>query len=147
MKRLRLYRFASDEDTTIGCYHFEGEKVCFSLEDEYREEKVAGETRIPAGIYPIGVRHDSPAFSHLDDRWDWHNGMLHIQNIPNFEWVYIHSGNTDDHTEGCPLTGFTADLERMAVGSSRKAYEKLYKLVWAYADLGQLEIEIIDGDR
>ena len=31
--------------------------------------------------------------------------MLHITNVPNFEYILIHCGNTDEHTSGCLLVG------------------------------------------
>ena len=47
-------RFKSDDDATLSKVDIDGQFVCFGLEDEYREDKVANETRIPAGRYRIG---------------------------------------------------------------------------------------------
>ena len=44
-------RFKSDADATISKVNVDGQFVCFGLEDEYRAENVANETRIPAGQY------------------------------------------------------------------------------------------------
>ncbi len=49
-------RFKSDLDATISKVNVDRRFVCFGLEDEYRADKVANETRIPAGRYKVGVR-------------------------------------------------------------------------------------------
>ena len=52
---LRMERFHSNDDATIGIV--ESEKHClFTCEDEHRQVKVAKETRIPEGVYPIRLR-------------------------------------------------------------------------------------------
>jgi len=147
----RLYRYSSQKHSTLGLI-MAGNKQevfkCFSLEDEHREQKVAGETRIPAGKYLIKKRHGSPAFGHYDDRWDWHEGMLHLQDVPNFTWIYIHPGNKHEHTEGCILVGDGVQsnvIEDGMVTNSRQAYEKLYKEIdFLLAEGRNVFLEVID---
>ena len=50
-----LQRDECGEDYTYGRLIF-GDFTCETLEDEYREVKVEGETRIPAGTYEIKLR-------------------------------------------------------------------------------------------
>ena len=54
---LRVIRMYSQDDFTIGALYLENENgrefLCFTLEDEHRDEKVKGETRIPKGKYQI----------------------------------------------------------------------------------------------
>ena len=61
--------------------------------------------------------------------------MLWIQDVPGFEYILIHQGNTDEHTSGCLIVGNTQqDLDvnfNGMVGSSADAYQKLYKKVSA----------------
>ena len=56
--------------------------------------------------------------------------MLHLQDVPNFTYILIHAGNTDEHTSGCLIVGETQqDLDISDdgfVGHSGKAYVKLY---------------------
>jgi len=43
--KLELKRFSGQSDTTLGLMFVDGEFECFTLEDEYRADKVKGETR------------------------------------------------------------------------------------------------------
>ena len=59
-----------------------------------------------------------------------HIGMLHLQDVPGFEWIYIHPGNTDDHTNGCILPGYGLDSEHEhKTSKSVRAYEALYTVI------------------
>lgn len=131
----KLWRFSSEKNSTLGLLvagdPSQGEHFrCFTLEDEHRDLKVPGKTRIPAGKYEIKKRHGSPKFGYLDENHSWHNGMLHLQDVPGFTWVYIHSGVTHDHTAGCILVGDGAHSNVPHAGAlthSRDAYGRLYR--------------------
>ncbi len=147
---ITVNRFKSDDDATISQVSVDGQFVCFGLEDEYRAEKVANETRIKAGRYDIGVRREGRLHPRYQERYpEFHRGMLHIQDVPDFEYILIHTGNTDKHTSGCLLVGTNANTDEgdMRVTSSRQAYKKLYPMVIDAAEKGELEIEYIDNDR
>ena len=62
-----------------------------------------------------------------------HFGMLHLQDVPNFTYILIHGGNTDEHTSGCLIVGETQqDLDISKDGfisRSQVAYKKLYDKV------------------
>ena len=148
--KITVDRFISDDDSTISRVLIDGVYECFGLEDEYREVKVSKETRIPAGLYKVGARTEGGFHGRYANRYpDFHKGMLHILDVPNFTWILIHSGNTDEHTAGCLLVGTTANTteRNMSIGSSRLAYEKFYPKVIDAAIDGTLEIEFIDSDR
>ena len=59
--------------------------------------------------------------------------MLHIQDVPNFTYILIHTGNTDEHTSGCLIVGETQQDLDIAddgfIGSSAVAYKKMYSKV------------------
>jgi hypothetical protein len=59
--------------------------------------------------------------------------MLHLQDVPNFTYILIHAGNTDEHTSGCLIVGETQqDLDISDdgfIGHSGTAYSKLYNKV------------------
>lgn len=144
-------RFLSDNDSTASLIFVDGEEVCCGLEDEYRAVKVAGETRIPAGVYQVGV-HSAGRFHEKYSRnqfADIHKGMLHILDVPNFKWILVHCGVTDDHTAGCLLVGLDIDTTfgRMRLIDSPEAYRKFYTMVIDAALAGNLTIEFRDNDR
>ena len=122
--------------------------MCFSLEDEHRDKKVAGETRIKAGNYAVRLRTEGGLHAKYKRRFPaFHEGMLHIIGVPDFEWIYFHVGNMESHTDGCVLVGYGADLKRMTVQASVDAYTAFYKRVVGAAKDGSLRVQIIDGDR
>jgi hypothetical protein len=128
----------------------DGTFVCFGLEDEYREEKVSKETRIPAGTYRVTLRTEGTHHSKYLKRYpDFHKGMLHIKDVPNFKWILIHCGNTDEDTAGCLLVGSNISTEPgdMQITSSRAAYKRFYPMVVDAAANETLSITFLDNDR
>jgi hypothetical protein len=77
-----------------------------------------------------------------------HKGMLWLQDVPNFTFVYIHTGNKDEHTMGCLLVGGSVQetVDDMAVWGSRDAYRKFYQKVVGAAEAGALSILYVDKD-
>ena len=59
-----------------------------------------------------------------------HKGMLWVRNVPGFEYILIHTGNTDEHTAGCLLLGDSQQVNfgdsNGFVGSSVNAYKRVY---------------------
>lgn len=150
MAKIRVERLYADAQSTIGAMWVNGLFHCFTLEDEFRLEKVADETRIPAGTYKILLRDEGGMTKRYASKYpEIHKGMLWLQNVPGFEWVYIHIGNREDHTSGCILVGdqCVSTPGAMAVLDSAKAYERLYRSVAKAAADGELEIEIVDRDQ
>lgn len=152
----KLFRYSSEKESTAGMILAVGNPGdqlfrCFTLEDERRDIKVPGETRIPAGRYEIKLRQGSPKFSHYDERYaPWHKGMLWLQDVPGFTWIYIHPGSNDKDTAGCILVGDGAvsNLPRVGRGSltgSFAAYQALYQEISTLFDLGKrVFLEVVD---
>lgn len=126
---IRLKRIASNGDTTVGhlsCEGFEG----FCIEDEYRAKKIMNETRIPAGLYEIKLRKAGGFHTRYSKKFgSKHKGMLWLQNVPNFKWIYIHPGNTDDDTSGCLLPNLGFNFASWYGNTSSDAYWQLYDIV------------------
>lgn len=113
--KLLLKRLHRTEHSTIGELHIDGKFECYTLEDKEREVKIKSETAIPKGTYIVGIT--------LSNRF---KRLLPILiNVPNFEGVRIHSGNSNHDTEGCILVGTTRSEDY--IGNSRIAFQKLFK--------------------
>ncbi len=154
--KLQVLRISSEKDSTSGLLFdvTNGRKfLCYTLEDEYREEKIMGETRIPSGTYEVVFRKSGGFHNKYVKRYGkMHRGMLHIINVPGFDYILIHTGNTDEHTAGCLLLGDTQTNNQIAkdgfVGSSGQAYKRVYPKIADAIENGEcVTIEYIDYDN
>lgn len=97
--KLQLKRRYKGPDYTIGSLYVNGAYFCDTLEDKVRdiprEGKIPGKTAIPAGEYKVILSY-SPRFK---------RELPRLLNVPYFEGILIHRGNTPNHTEGCILVG------------------------------------------
>lgn len=132
---LQVLRFSSQEDSTNGILFDITDGVrkflCYTLEDEHREDKVMGETRIPSGTYNITLRTTGGFHGRYEKKYGkMHKGMLWVRDVPNFEYILIHTGNTDEHTAGCLILGDSQQANfgssNGMVGSSVNAYKRVY---------------------
>jgi hypothetical protein len=155
--KYEVLRVSSQKDSTSGLL-FEvnnGKRtfLCYTLEDEQRDVKVWGETRIPAGTYKLGLRTEGGFHNRYLSRYgaDFHKGMIWVLDVPGFEWILWHSGNTDENTAGCLLLGNSQESNLVKkdgfIGSSRDAYKLVYPRVLAAIESGlDVEVEYIDYD-
>ena len=132
--KLQVVRTQLGKDATNGLLFIDGIFECYTLEDQYQAVKVMHETCIPEGTYDIEFRKTGGFHAKYSERYkNAHYGMLHVQDVPGFEYILIHTGNTDEHTSGCLIVGDTQqDLDvnfNGMVGSSKNAYMKLYEKV------------------
>ena len=154
---LEVIRFSNGTDSTNGILlelnklspnpHGEGFRckrtfLAYTLEDEYREQKKYGETRIPDGIYKLGLRTVGGYNQKYSKRFaDIHIGMLHVLDVPNFEYILIHCGNTDEHTAGCLLVGDSQENNQIKkdgfIGKSTQAYKRIYPRIAEAIDCGE----------
>ena len=154
---LIVLRFSSQEDSTSGLLFLENELglqfLCYTLEDEKRALKIRGETRVPAGRYKIKLRKEGGFHARYKKRFrSIHKGMLHITNVPNFEYILIHTGNTDEHTAGCLLVGDSQENNTIIkdgfIGKSTNAYKRVYPIiVKKLQDNEEVWITYIDYDE
>lgn len=146
---LFLKRLHHGDNSTIGALYANGEFQCFTCEDEPREVKVPGKTRIPSGKYQITYRDIGGMVERYKSRMPWHKGMLWLRDVPNFDWIYLHIGNYHTDTDGCILVGDTArnGYDRGGwVEHSTVAYERLYKMISRQLDCG-IPVSIVVQDE
>ena len=154
--KLKVLRFSSQEDSTSGLLFEESdlgvEFLCYTLEDERRALKVKGETRVPAGKYNIKLRKEGGFHARYTKKYGgFHRGMLHICDVPNFEWILLHTGNTDEHTAGCLIVGDSQEnniiIKDGFIGKSGNAYKRIYPAIAkAIEQNEEVTIEYIDFD-
>ncbi len=147
--RLKLLRYSTSKESTLGLLYINDKFECYTLEDTFREEKIKGKTRIDSGIYNIKLRIEGGLTKKYQKKFpSIHKGMLWLQNVTNFEWVYIHIGNTAKHSEGCILVGNGSDNNITKDGiitSSTDAYKRIYPRIAKAIEKGKnVIIEIID---
>lgn len=142
------------ETYTIGKLYVNGSLFCNTLEDRDRglkktdslttikSKKIYGETAIPTGTYEIAMDITSPKYSAVK----WYKNlcggkMPRLKNVPGFEGILIHPGNTPFDTYGCILVGM--NTIKGQVTQSKDTFSKLYKLMKAAYSKGEkIEIEI-----
>ena len=128
---IKLTREIFTPESTIGKLTINGQFVCYTLEDCDRflekdpSKKIKGKTAIPTGRYGIS-RTLSPRFKKVLPR---------LANVPGFEGVLIHTGNTAKDTEGCILVGRTRSVN--VVGESRLAFSDLDARIRAALEAGE----------
>jgi hypothetical protein len=154
--KLEVLRISSQSDSTNGILFdtTKGRKfLAYTLEDEYRETKEKGETRIPAGTYKIKLRKEGGFHGRYTTKYgSMHKGMLHVQDVPGFDYILIHTGNTDEHTDGCLLVGNT-QTENIGtkdgfIGASGDAYKRIYPPIAEALEKGEdCEVTYIDYDN
>lgn len=128
---LTLIRKYFNEHSTIGELFINNKFFCHVLEDQDRglefdmtiEElkalKVKSQTAIPTGCYEIQITY-SPRFK---------QNMPLLLNVPAYEGIRIHVGNSDEDTDGCLLTGVKDWDIPDKVWTSKVTYSKLLKIL------------------
>lgn len=130
-----LNRFEFTDSSTIGSLNVDkGVFECFTLEDTVRRVKQFGETAIPCGVYRIALIN-SPKFGFVP----------HILNVPYFENILIHNGNSPTDTLGCILVGQYNRLQKDWIGESRSTLKALMEVLKPMNEREQLWIEIVGG--
>lgn len=148
--RITNIRVASTSDSTMGILYADNEPIGFVVEDEYREIKVKGETRIPAGTYKLGIRKVlSPLTQKYRDRYSWFKYHIELLNVENFTNILIHIGNTEKDTMGCQVVGTSSVIYNgeYGVGKSTLFFKELYQKLYPLLENGAtIYYTIIDKD-
>ena len=128
--KLEILRFNSSDDFTSGLlFDVTDNKrkfLCYTLEDQAQTTKVYGETRIPAGTYNLTLRAEGGFHTRYLAKFggDWHKGMILVNDVPDFEYILWHIGNSPIDTKGCLLLGKIS--QDGYIGKSTDAYKEVY---------------------
>ena len=152
---LVVKRFADNDKATMDLFYINGIFQCFAIEDEERAIKVSGETRIPNGLYKVALRSEGGFHEQYKIKYkDMHKGMLCIYNEKNwkivkdgmeFQYILIHTGNTEKHTAGCLLLNDAVSCKTFSGSSSVDAYKRIYpKIADAILRGENVTIEYVD---
>ena len=139
--KLTLKRIALRPTYTIGKLYIDDVYFCDTIEDTVRdinkngkfdngEKKVHSKTAIPYGNYEIKWTY-SPRFKKYTPQ---------LMNVPSFEGIRIHSGNTSADTEGCLILGENKQVGKVL--NSRATINKFYPIIKEACSKGKVTIEI-----
>lgn len=128
----RIIRVAQGMQSTLSHLYINGLFACYLLEDSIRENKIPGQTCVPTGVFTLTLNKTSGMHNrYLKDYPKMHKGMIEIAELPNFNLVFFHKGNTHLDTKGCPLIGhyWIKVEEDFQVMLSGYAYRQVYPLL------------------
>jgi hypothetical protein len=130
----RVARSVFTGKSTVGeLYLPDGTFQCYTLEDTIRDYKVPGATAIPAGLYEVAV-----TFSNR-----FQKPMPQLLDVPFYQGIRIHNGNTPAHTEGCLLVGRKKGQDE--IHESVLAFESLFPIIRKMAERGKMFMQIEGG--
>lgn len=137
-----LKRIAKKETYTIGKLYIDNVYFCDTIEDKDRglnqdmsindikKKKVYGETAIPTGTYSLIIDYSNR----------FKRRMAHILNVPGYEGIRIHTGNTAKDSLGCIIVGKNKVVSKVI--ESKITYDKLFPLLEKAYKKGKINITI-----
>jgi hypothetical protein len=138
--KIKVQRTARKAGYTVGKMYLDGKYFCDTLEDtdrglrqdmtpvEIYRRKVMHQTAIPTGTYKVIV-NVSPAKQRLLPR---------LLDVPGFDGILIHRGNTADDSSGCILVG-----ENKAVGKVINSTQYELRLVELLKGEREITVEVV----
>lgn len=138
--KLTLRRIAKKDTYTVGKLYIDGVYFCDTIEDkdrglyqkqdiqELRKIKVPSKTAIPTGIYKISLNIVSPKYSTRKIYQEICKGKVpRLLNVPGYEGVLIHIGNTAEDSAGCILVGQNKVVGKVI--NSTETFRKFYNKI------------------
>ena len=157
MINLTLIRSFKGPEYTIGHLYIDGKYFCDTLEDvdrglnskmslqEIQKVKIKHETAIPIGMYYVNMNTISPKYSNFSKypyAEPYNAKMPRIKNIPGYDGVLIHPGNSKRDTSGCILVG--ENKVKGQVINSQATWKKLMEILTKKKDVIVLTIKYKD---
>jgi len=137
---LLLKRTYNNDKYCIGHLYVDGMYLSDTLEDTSRglnskmplkeilKRKIKGLTAIPTGVYGVLMNVISPKYSKKKFFLNLCKGrMPRLSNVPGYEGVLIHTGNSAKDTDGCILVGY--NKVKGGLVNSTEAFIKLYGML------------------
>jgi hypothetical protein len=136
--RLFCRREELTDVATVGSLFVNGspDRICYVLEDPVRERdapvsewKIPKNTAIPRGAYRV-IINESQRFQRR---------LPLLLDVPGFDGIRVHAGNSAVDTEGCPLVGMTHPIANWVAHSLDALNQRVYPLIET-ALLGGVEV-------
>lgn len=138
---ITVAKIKAGKKSTISSLSVDGKPFCYVLQDadrglrqgmsmqEISAKKVKGATAIPEGKYQV-IINQSARFKRL---------LPLVLDVPGFEGIRIHPGNTHLDTEGCLLPGerYQTAGGEFTVLDSRSAFSRLFALIQERQQAGE----------
>lgn len=149
-----IKRTYKNPDYTIGDLYINDKWFCNTLEDTDRglkkedslsyilKYKRYSNLAIPKGTYELVLDQVSPKFSKVEKYKSIQGKLPRLKDVPGFEGILIHIGNTTKDTEGCILVGKNTLKGRVC--QSADTFFKLYKLLQDAENKGENIVITID---
>lgn len=140
--KIELFRIAKRDTYTIGKLYINGEYFCDTIEDKDRgldqsmpvndikKKKIYGQTAIPTGTYTLVIDYSSR----------FKKKMAHILNVPGYDGIRIHTGNTADDSLGCIIVGQNKVVGKVI--NSKITYNKLFPILQEACNKEKVNITI-----
>lgn len=136
---LLLVRADRQPNYTVGQLSIDGKFFCYTLEDKDRQltsdmsleeiqnKKQFGKTAIPSGTYTIDMNTVSPKFKDREWAKPYKGKLPRLVDVPGYEGVLIHVGNTAEDTLGCILVGKRRTIN--GITNSTDAFHELMSVL------------------
>lgn len=142
-----IKRIAKKDTYTIGKFYIDGKYYCDTIEDKDRgidkttplskikSVKIANKTAIPTGTYDLTMKVQSPKYLKSNTFVRYCKAyMPRILNIPGFDGVLLHTGNTAEDSSGCIILGYNKTIGKVL--DSMSAFKQVYPILKAASDKG-----------
>ena len=144
--KLTVKRIAKKPTYTIGKLYIDGVYFCDTVEDTDRglfqgqsldlikKIKISNKTAIPTGTYKLTLNVVSPKYSKKAIYQEICKGRVpRLLDVPGYDGVLIHIGNSADDSSGCILVGQNKVVGKVI--NSTETFRKLYNKIKGQKDL------------
>ena len=144
--KLIVKRIAKKPTYTIGKLYIDGVYFCDTVEDTDRglfqgqsldlikKIKIPNKTAIPTGTYKLTLNVVSPKYSKKAIYQEICKGRVpRLLDVPGYDGVLIHIGNSADDSSGCILVGQNKVVGKVI--NSTETFRKLYNKIKGQKDL------------